>query len=88
MNDTDDTDDLQARFEAAVAASKTLAEKPDSGTLLELYALYKQATAGDVQGERPGGMVANAKHDAWQKLRGKSRDEAMQSYIASVDSLG
>ena len=82
-----DSNDLQAGFEAAVAASKTMAETPDTSTLLELYALYKQATVGDAGGERPGGMVANAKYDAWHKLRGTSRDEAMGSYIALEDSL-
>lgn len=46
--------DIQASFEAAVAASKTLSERPDNSTLLQLYALYKQATAGDVEGKRPG----------------------------------
>jgi diazepam-binding inhibitor (GABA receptor modulator, acyl-CoA-binding protein) len=88
MAEMSDSDDIQARFQAAVAASKSLADAPDTGTLLELYALYKQATVGDAEGERPGGMVANAKYDAWRKLRGTSRDEAMDAYIALVDSLG
>ena len=45
--------DLKSSFEAAVAASKTLPERPDNATLLRLYSLYKQGSEGDVQGKRP-----------------------------------
>ena len=82
--------DLKTRFEAAVADSKNLSERPDNMTLLKLYALYKQATQGDPSEPRPGmsDMVARAKWDAWNKLKGKSADEAMQDYIELVESLG
>jgi diazepam-binding inhibitor (GABA receptor modulator, acyl-CoA-binding protein) len=82
-------DDLKARFEAAAVAAKKTKKKPDNATLLKLYAFYKQSTEGDVAGERPGGFdfVGGAKHDAWSKLKGTSRDEAMQSYIKVVDKL-
>ena len=81
--------DLQASFEAAVAASKTLSERPDNQTLLQLYALYKQATAGDVEGKRPGfsDMIGRAKFDAWAAIKGTGKDDAMQRYIALVESL-
>ena len=81
--------DLKAQFEAAVAESKQLPEKPDNMTLLKIYALYKQATSGDVDGKRPGftDMVGRAKWDAWDGLKGKSADEAMQEYIDLIDSL-
>ena len=81
--------DLQARFEAAVAGSRDLTERPDNATLLKIYALYKQATGGDVQGDKPGmsDLVGRAKWDAWNGLRGLSRDEAMQRYIDLIDSL-
>lgn len=80
---------LQASFKAAAAASKTLGERPDNQTLLQLYALYKQATAGDVEGRRPGftDMVGRAKYDAWAAIKGTGREEAMQRYIALVESL-
>lgn len=82
--------ELQAAFDAAVAASKQLPEKPDNMTLLRLYALYKQATAGDVEGRRPGltDMVGRAKWDAWNALQGTPADEARQAYIDLVASLG
>ena len=80
---------LKAAFEAAVAASKQLPEKPDNPTLLKIYSLYKQATEGDVEGKRPGftDMVGRAKYDAWAGVKGKSKDEAMQEYIDLIESL-
>lgn len=81
--------ELNAQFEKAVAESKQLPEKPDNMTLLKIYALYKQATAGDVEGKRPGftDMVGRAKFDAWDGLKGKTKEEAMQEYIDLIESL-
>ncbi len=81
--------DLKASFEAAVAASKTLTERPDNATLLKLYAWYKQATAGDNADKKPGfgDMVGRAKWDAWNGVKGTSSEQAMEQYIALVDSL-
>lgn len=80
---------LKTAFEAAVAASKQLPEKPDNMTLLKIYALYKQATAGDADGKRPGftDMVGRAKYDAWAAVKGQSSDEAMQAYVDLIESL-
>lgn len=81
--------DLASQFQEAVAASKQLPERPDNLTLLKLYGLYKQASEGDAQGERPGAtdFVARAKWDAWQALNGKSADDARQEYVDLVASL-
>jgi diazepam-binding inhibitor (GABA receptor modulating acyl-CoA-binding protein) len=81
--------DLKAEFEKAVADSKQLPEKPDNATLLQIYALYKQATAGDVDGKRPGftDMVGRAKWDAWNELKGKDAAAAMQEYVDLIESL-
>ena len=81
--------DLQTAFQAAVAASKQLPDKPDNMTLLQIYALYKQGTAGDVEGKRPGftDMVGRAKFDAWAGVKGQSKDEAMQAYTDLIESL-
>lgn len=81
--------DLKAAFEAAVAESKTLSERPDNATLLKLYALYKQATLGDNGDKKPGfgDMVGRAKWDAWNGLKGTSSEDAMQQYIAIVAAL-
>jgi len=81
--------DLNATFEAAVANSKNLSERPDNATLLKLYALYKQATAGDNTEKKPSfsDMVGRAKWDAWEKLKGTSADEAKQQYVDLITSL-
>jgi acyl-CoA-binding protein len=82
-------DDLKTKFEAAAAAAKKTKKRPDNAMLLKLYAFYKQSTEGDVSGERPGGFdfVGGAKHDAWAKLKGTTRDAAMQDYIKLVERL-
>ncbi|HWI84520.1 acyl-CoA-binding protein [Ramlibacter sp.] len=81
--------DLKDEFEAAVAGSKNLTERPDNATLLKLYALYKQATVGDNAEKKPGfsDMVGRAKWDAWTAQKGKSADDAMQEYIDLIGSL-
>jgi len=82
--------DLKATFEKAVAESKSLPEKPDNATLLQIYALYKQATVGDVDGKRPGftDMVGRAKWDAWnEEVKGKDSAAAMQEYVDLIESL-
>ena len=81
--------DLKTRFDQAMADSKSLPEKPDNMTLLKIYALYKQASRGNADGERPGfaDMVGRAKWDAWNGLKGKSTDDAMQEYIDLIESL-
>ncbi|KAF0165574.1 MAG: acyl-coA-binding protein ACBP [Rhodocyclaceae bacterium] len=81
--------ELKTKFEAAVAASKQLPERPSNDVLLQLYALYKQATDGDVEGKRPGftDMVGRAKYDAWAAVKGTASDAAMTRYIELISSL-
>ena len=81
--------DLNAGFEAAVAHSKDLSERPDNVTLLKIYALYEQATAGDNTEKKPSfsDIVARAKWDAWEKLKGTGADMAKQQYIELIESL-
>ena len=82
--------DLKAQFEAAVANSKNLSERPDNATLLKIYALYKQASSGDNAEKKPGfgDMVGRAKWDAWNGLKGTASEAAMQQYIDLIGSLG
>lgn len=81
--------DLRAQFESAAKAAQSLSKRPDNDTLLQLYALYKQATAGDAAGGRPGltDFVGRAKYDAWAKLKGTPSASAMQQYVALVERL-
>jgi diazepam-binding inhibitor (GABA receptor modulating acyl-CoA-binding protein) len=81
--------DLQKKFDKASEDSKKLKERPDNETLLQLYSLFKQATSGDVEGKRPGftDMVGRAKYDAWAKIKGMTKEDAMKRYVELVGSL-
>lgn len=81
--------ELQTAFQAAVVQSQQLSQRPDNATLLHLYGLYKQASAGDNHVPKPGfsDMVGRAKWDAWNKLQGVSGEVAMQQYIDAVAAL-
>ena len=82
--------DLQASFDQAQADSKNLSERPDNATLLKIYALYKQGSIGDNAEKKPGfgDMVARAKWDAWNGLKGTSPDDAKQQYVDLIAELG
>ena len=81
--------DLKQQFETAQADVKKLSKRPDNEDMLRLYAHYKQATAGDVTGERPGAfsVVDRAKYDAWAKLKGTDSNQAMEGYVKLVERL-
>ena len=81
--------DLRKQFDAAAEAVKSVEERPDNDTMLRLYSLYKQATEGDVKGDKPGffDFVGTAKYEAWSKLKGTSAEDAMKKYIATVKRL-
>jgi diazepam-binding inhibitor (GABA receptor modulator, acyl-CoA-binding protein) len=82
--------DLTKKFEEAAAAVKKLKDDPGNEAKLQLYALYKQGSEGDVAGKRPGftDMVGRAKYDAWAKVKGVSQDDAKKQYVALVKKLG
>lgn len=82
--------DIDTQFEQAASAAKLLGKRPDNDTLLSLYALFKQASEGDVSGEPPGffDFVGTAKYAAWEKLRGMSSADAKRKYIDLVNALG
>jgi diazepam-binding inhibitor (GABA receptor modulator, acyl-CoA-binding protein) len=80
---------LQERFTDAQARVKSLTQAPSTTELLELYALYKQGSVGDVDGKRPGmlDIKGRAKWDAWNGKKGLGREQAMEAYVALVDRL-
>ena len=80
---------MEEQFNQAVLRSKELTVRPSNEELLRLYALFKQATKGDIDGERPGGFDFKgvAKYDAWKNEQGKPANTAMQEYINLVDEL-
>lgn len=77
-------------FEQAATAAKGLPERPDNTTMLELYALFKQGSAGDVSGAKPGffDFVGVAKYEAWEKLKGMPAEKAQSQYVTLVRKLG
>ena len=82
--------ELKTLFEEAVVNSKTLLEKPSNNILLQLYSLYKQATQGDANIERPTNLfdfVAQAKFTSWQDLKGKTKETAMKEYVDLIEKL-
>ena len=80
---------LVEKFEDAQKRVKALKAAPSTDSLLELYALYKQGSVGDVHGERPGMLdfKGRAKYDAWKQRRGMQKEQAMEAYVALVDRL-
>jgi acyl-CoA-binding protein len=85
----EDLMDLNSRFEAATAAVQGLTPDPGNEAKLKLYGLYKQATQGDADGNRPGftNLVGRAKYDAWAAVAGTSPSDAKAAYVALVDEL-
>ena len=82
--------DIKEQFEKAITNSKSLTEKPDNETLLQLYSLYKQSTEGDVSGDEPTNpfdFVNKAKYNTWAALKGTTTDAAMQQYVDLVNKL-
>jgi acyl-CoA-binding protein len=85
----DQMSDVDGLFAKAQDDVKQLPERPGNLTLLRLYALFKQATDGDVHGDKPGftDIVGKYKYDAWAALQGTATDTAKQQYVELVDSL-
>lgn len=80
---------LKEDFEKAAKDVQQLARRPDNDTLLELYALYKQGTEGDVSGSRPGmlDIKGRKKYDSWASKKGTASDKAKEAYVALVKKL-
>ena len=85
--------DLKSEFEAAVEKVRNAPEdgsfKPGNDLKLKMYALFRQASDGDVSGKRPGmlDMIGRMKYDAWAKIKGMNQEEAMRQYIAVVEDI-
>lgn len=82
--------ELEEQFEQALLSSRLLSQKPDNETLLELYSLYKQSTEGDNSFDEPANpfdVVSKAKYNAWSKLKGVSKEEAIQRYVDLISKL-
>ncbi|HEY9843955.1 MAG: acyl-CoA-binding protein [Candidatus Sericytochromatia bacterium] len=80
---------LDDSFASAQQKVQTLSTRPNNDTLLELYALYKQATQGNVSGKRPGlfDLKGQAKYDAWARRKGQEPENCKQAYVELVEKL-
>ncbi|WP_317898411.1 acyl-CoA-binding protein [Aurantibacillus circumpalustris] len=81
--------ELEQKFEDAKKKVLELPEKPGNDVMLELYALNKQATIGDVNADTPAmfDFVAAAKYNAWNTKKGIAKEDAQQKYIDYVEEL-
>ena len=81
--------DLDDNFKSAAERATKLPKRPPNDILLQLYALYKQGKDGDIEGDRPSfaDFEGRAKFDAWNNIKGKSKEEAKQEYISLVKKL-
>jgi diazepam-binding inhibitor (GABA receptor modulating acyl-CoA-binding protein) len=81
--------DLKKKFEAAAKDVLKAKTEPSNDLKLRLYAHYKQATEGDVAGDKPGftDFVNRAKYEAWAKLKGTPADKAMEDYIKLAERV-
>ncbi|MEX3924570.1 acyl-CoA-binding protein [Paraburkholderia sp. BR10936] len=81
--------DVNTQFAQAQQDVQQLPERPGNLTLLRLYALFKQATEGDVHGDKPGftDIVGKYKYEAWAALKGTAQETARQQYVELVESL-
>jgi diazepam-binding inhibitor (GABA receptor modulating acyl-CoA-binding protein) len=82
-------EEMEIKFEEAKKKVMDLPKKPSNDKMLELYALNKQATIGDINIEKPGlfDFVAAAKYNAWNAKKGMNKEEAQKKYIDLVDEL-
>ena len=79
-------------FEQAAQAIKDSAKqdvKMKDEELLQIYGLYKQGTVGDNNTAQPGMLdfKGKGKWNAWNGLKGKSKEEAQAEYIAVARTL-
>lgn len=81
--------DLKKQFETASKDVTKAKKDPGNDMKLRLYANFKQASEGDVAGDKPGftDFVGRAKYDAWTKLKGTSSENAMKAYIKLVERV-
>ncbi|EAT38939.1 AAEL009214-PA [Aedes aegypti] len=80
---------LDQQFNEAAEKVKTFTKRPSDQELLELYALFKQASVGDNTTEKPGmfDLKGKAKWQAWSDKKGTSQDAAKEAYVKFVEEL-
>ena len=83
---------MSAEFEAARKKVEESVEEMkglSNDKQLEVYSLFKQATVGDVNIERPGMLdpKGKAKWDAWDGRKGMSKEDAEKAYAELIGEI-
>ena len=81
---------LEEEFQAAAETARNdLPSSLSNDVKGQIYGLFKQATEGDVTGDRPSFIqpTARMKYDAWKKVEGLSKEDAMKQYVEYIQSL-
>mmetsp|Transcript_34074 Transcript_34074/g.24580 ORF Transcript_34074/g.24580 Transcript_34074/m.24580 type:complete len:86 (-) Transcript_34074:66-323(-) len=81
--------------EAFNAAAEKIKERADvvnglaDEKKLDIYALFKQGSVGDVNVDRPGMMdfKGKAKWDAWNGKKGMSQEDAQKAYVELIEEV-
>ena len=84
--------ELQEAFDQSakrVAENSAAMDKLPNDKKADIYGLFKQATVGDINTERPGMLdfKGKAKWDAWSSKKGITQEEAKQAYIDLINDL-
>ncbi|KAK7197082.1 acyl-CoA binding protein [Novymonas esmeraldas] len=80
---------IDQEFASAQHAFAAMAAKESNEVKLKFYGLFKQATVGDVNTDRPGifDYAGKAKWDAWSKLKGMSLLDAKRMYVSEYKMM-
>ncbi|XP_047656118.1 acyl-CoA-binding domain-containing protein 6 isoform X2 [Tachysurus fulvidraco] len=81
--------ELEHEFQSAAQRVRELVQTASREELLYLYGRYKQATVGKCNTSKPGffDFEGQRKWTAWKQLGDMSKEQAMQEYISSVQTL-
>jgi len=86
-----EVDSIGEAFQKAQAMIVKMSNLPSREDIMKIYGLYKQATVGDINVDRPSffstDFKAKAKYDAWAGMKGVSKEAAMKEYIQFVIGL-
>ena len=74
---------MEETFKMSIDLIKTLSEKCNNDELISVYKYYKQAKFGDINIKKPFifNLKENTKWEAWNSVKGLSKEEAMNEYI-------
>ena len=74
---------MEETFNISVDLIKNLSGKCNNDELISVYKYYKQAKFGDINIKKPFifNLKENTKWEAWNSVKGTSKQKAMEEYI-------